>query len=127
MSHASIAEAFATIRATVADPDVVVDYAGYLEGRDLPPRKNRWSISRRHVRRRAAHRQPWTVPVAKEVLPAMRQRGAGTLLICNNAAFLCGRERLTGQSLYYPRVMMRTLAQVPTEEYPNMACTWRTS
>src|SRR4029434_8533368 len=25
--------------------------------------------------------------------------------------------RLTGQSLYYPRVMMRTLAQVLTEEY----------
>ena len=28
-----------------------------------------------------------------------------------------GRKRLTGQSLYYPRVMMRTLAQVLTEEY----------
>ena len=28
-----------------------------------------------------------------------------------------GRKRVTGQSLYYPRVMLRTLAQVLTEEY----------
>ena len=28
-----------------------------------------------------------------------------------------GKKRYTGQSLYYPRVMMRTLAQVLTEEY----------
>ncbi|MGH8057721.1 MAG: hypothetical protein ACREOH_10885 [Candidatus Entotheonellia bacterium] len=55
--------------------------------------------------------------IAKEVLPAMRERGAGTFLISNNAASLRGRKRLTGQSLYYPRVMMRTLAQVLTEEY----------
>jgi hypothetical protein len=34
-----------------------------------------------------------------------------------NAASLGGRKRLTGQSRYYPRVMMRTLAQVLTEEY----------
>jgi len=34
-----------------------------------------------------------------------------------NAASLRGRKRLTGQSLYYPRVMVRTLAQVLTEEY----------
>ena len=39
VSHASIAQAFATIRATVGDPDVVVYNAGYLEGRDLPPEK----------------------------------------------------------------------------------------
>src|SRR5207245_11247605 len=55
--------------------------------------------------------------VAKEVLPAMRQRGAGSFLLSNNASSLRGRKRLTGQSLYYPRVMMRTLAQVLTEEY----------
>jgi NADP-dependent 3-hydroxy acid dehydrogenase YdfG len=47
----------------------------------------------------------------------MRQRGAGSFLITNNAASLRGRKRQTGQSLYYPRVMMRTLAQVLTEEY----------
>ena len=35
----------------------------------------------------------------------------------NNSSSLRGRKRMTGQSLYYPRVMMRTLAQVLTEEY----------
>ena len=43
--------------------------------------------------------------------------GAGSFLISNNQFSLRGRKRLTGQSLYYPRVMMRTLAQVLTEEY----------
>ena len=47
----------------------------------------------------------------------MRERAAGSFLISNNAASLRGRKRMTGQSLYYPRVMMRTLAQVLTEEY----------
>ncbi len=55
--------------------------------------------------------------VAKEVLLVMRRRGEGSFLISNNAASLRGRKRRTGQSLYYPRVMMRTLAQVLTEEY----------
>ena len=55
--------------------------------------------------------------VAKEVLPAMRERGRGSFLISNNSASLRGRKRYTGQSLYYPRVMMRALAQVLTEEY----------
>ena len=55
--------------------------------------------------------------IAKEVLPAMRERGHGTFLISNNSASFRGRKRYTGQSLYYPRVMMRALAQVLTEEY----------
>jgi NAD(P)-dependent dehydrogenase (short-subunit alcohol dehydrogenase family) len=55
--------------------------------------------------------------VAKEILPAMRKRGQGSFLITNNAASLRGKKRRTGESLYYPRVMMRTLAQVLTEEY----------
>ena len=55
--------------------------------------------------------------VAKEVMPGMRERGSGSFLITNNAAGLRGRKRKTGQSLYYPRVRMRTLAQVLTEEY----------
>ena len=55
--------------------------------------------------------------VAKEVLPAMRKRGGGTFLFSNNNKSLRGRKRYTGESLYYPRVMMRTLAQVLTEEY----------
>ena len=55
--------------------------------------------------------------VAKEVLPAMRERGEGTILISNNSSSLRGKKRYTGESLYFPRVMMRTLAQALTEEY----------
>ena len=92
--------------------------AGYLEGRDLPPEQELLEYiptdlfdTTQHI----ACRGPFLV--AKAVLPAMRERGSGTFLISNNAASLRGRKRLTGQSLYYPRVMMRTLAQVLTEEY----------
>lgn len=118
VSPASISHAFATIRAQVGDPDVVIYNAGYLEGRELPPEKELLEHIPLEMFDTAQHissRGPFLV--AKEVLPAMRERGAGTFLISNNAASLRGRKRLTGQSLYYPRVMMRTLAQVLTEEY----------
>ena len=118
VSPASISQAFATIRAQVGDPDVVIYNAGYLEGRELPPEKELLEHIPLELFDTAQHissRGPFLV--AKEVLPAMRMRGAGTFLISNNAASLRGRKRLTGQSLYYPRVMMRTLAQVLTEEY----------
>jgi NAD(P)-dependent dehydrogenase (short-subunit alcohol dehydrogenase family) len=117
-SHASISQAFATIRETVGDPDVVIYNAGYLEGRDLPPEKELLEYLPVDIFDTAQHiasRGPFLV--AKEVLPAMRQRGAGSFFFSNNASSLRGRKRLTGQSLYYPRVMMRTLAQVLTEEY----------
>jgi NAD(P)-dependent dehydrogenase (short-subunit alcohol dehydrogenase family) len=56
--------------------------------------------------------------VAKEVLPAMRQERARVVLLLQQLKFAARRKkRMTGQSLYYPRVMMRTLAQVLTEEY----------
>ena len=118
VSHESITKAFATIREKVGDPDVLVYNAGYLEGRDLPPDKELLEHVPVDIFETAQHiasRGPFLV--AKEVLPAMRQRGAGSFLISNNASSLRGRKRLTGQSLYYPRVMMRTLAQVLTEEY----------
>ncbi len=118
VSPASISQAFATIREQVGDPEVVIYNAGYLEGRDLPPEKELLEHIPLEMFDTAQHissRGPFLV--AKEVLPAMRERGAGTFLISNNAASLRGRKRLTGQSLYYPRVMMRTLAQVLTEEY----------
>jgi NAD(P)-dependent dehydrogenase (short-subunit alcohol dehydrogenase family) len=118
VSPASISQAFATIRAQVGDPEVVIYNAGYLEGRELPPEKELLEHIPLELFDTAQHissRGPFLV--AKEVLPAMRERGAGTFLISNNAASLRGRKRLTGQSLYYPRVMMRTLAQVLTEEY----------
>jgi NAD(P)-dependent dehydrogenase (short-subunit alcohol dehydrogenase family) len=118
VSPASIAHAFATIRAQVGDPEVVIYNVGYLEGRELPPEKELLEhipLELFDTAQHIASRGPFLV--AKEVLPAMRARGSGTFLISNNAASLRGRKRLTGQSLYYPRVMMRTLAQVLTEEY----------
>src|SRR6266446_4553079 len=118
VSHASIAQAFATIRETVGDPEVLVYNAGYLEGRDLPPEKElleHLPVDMFDTTQHIASRGPFLV--AQEVLPAMRQRGSGSFLMSNNSSSLRGRKRLTGQSLYYPRVMMRTLAQVLTEEY----------
>jgi NAD(P)-dependent dehydrogenase (short-subunit alcohol dehydrogenase family) len=118
VSHESISKAFATIRETVGDPDVVIYNAGYLEGRDLPPEKELLEhipVDIFDTAQHIASRGPFLV--AKEVLPAMRQRGAGSFFFSNNSSSLRGRKRLTGQSLYYPRVMMRTLAQVLTEEY----------
>ena len=118
VSRESITHAFATIRTRVGDPDVLVYNAGYLEGRDLPPDKELLEHVPLEIFETAQHiasRGPFLV--AQEVLPAMRRRGAGTFLISNNQFSLRGRKRLTGQSLYYPRTMMRTLAQVLTEEY----------
>ena len=114
----SISDAFAAIREQAGDPEVLIYNAGYLEGRDLPPDRELLEHIPDEIFETAQHiasRGPFLV--AKEVLPGMRERGSGTFLISNNAASLRGRKRRTGQSLYYPRVMMRTLAQVLTEEY----------
>jgi NAD(P)-dependent dehydrogenase (short-subunit alcohol dehydrogenase family) len=118
VSEASIAAAFERVRGEAADPTVLVYNAGYLEGRDLPPDKELLEHIPTELFDTAQHiasRGPFLV--AKEVLPAMRRAGSGSFLISNNAASLRGRKRYTGQSLYYPRVMMRALAQVLTEEY----------
>jgi len=118
VSHDSISQAFVQIREQAGDPNVLIFNAGYLEGRDLPPEKELLEHIPVELFDTAQHissRGPFLV--AKEVLPSMRERGAGSFFISNNAASLRGRKRLTGQSLYYPRVMMRTLAQVLTEEY----------
>jgi NAD(P)-dependent dehydrogenase (short-subunit alcohol dehydrogenase family) len=114
----SIAAAFATIRSEAGEPEIVVYNAGYLEGRDLPPEKELLEhipVEMFDTAQHIASRGPFLV--AKEILPAMRQRGTGSFFFSNNASSLRGRKRMTGQSLYYPRVMMRTLAQVLTEEY----------
>jgi NAD(P)-dependent dehydrogenase (short-subunit alcohol dehydrogenase family) len=118
VSSDSISKAFAQIRDETGDPHVLVYNAGYLEGRDLPPEKELLEhipVEMFETAQHIASRGPFLV--AKEVLPAMRERGAGSFLISNNSSSLRGRKRMTGQSLYYPRVMMRTLAQVLTEEY----------
>jgi len=118
ISQDSISNAFATIRREAGDPEVLVYNAGYLEGRDLPPDKELLEYIPVEMFDTAQHissRGPFLV--AREVLPSMRQKRQGSFLISNNSSSLRGRKRMTGQSLYYPRVMMRTLAQVLTEEY----------
>ena len=117
-SRDSITRAFAQIREQAGDPDVLVYNAGYLEGRDLPPEKELLEHVPFDILETAQHiavSGPFLV--AQEVLPAMRERGEGSILISNNSSSLRGKKRYTGQSLYYPRVMMRTLAQALTEEY----------
>ena len=118
VSQESISSAFAAIRREAGDPDVLIYNAGYLEGRDLPPDKELLEYVPVEILDTGLHiaaRGPFLV--AKEVLPAMRKKGAGSFFFSNNSSSLRGKKRMTGQSLYYPRVMMRTLAQVLTEEY----------
>jgi len=118
VSQDSISSAVATIRRDAGDPEVLVYNAGYLEGRDLPPDKELLEnipVEMFDTTQHIACRGPFLV--AKEVLPAMRKKGEGSFFFSNNSSSLRGKKRMTGQSLYYPRVMMRTLAQVLTEEY----------
>ncbi len=117
-SEKSVAAAFATIRRDAGDPDVLVYNAGYLEGRDLPPGQELLEyipVEMFDTAQHIASRGPFLV--AKEVLPAMRRKGAGSFLFSNNSKSLRGRKRYTGELLYYPRVLMRALSQVLTEEY----------
>ena len=81
-SQDSIATAFATIRRDAGDPDVLVYNAGYLEGRDLPPDKELLEyipVEMFDTAQHIASRGPFLV--AKEVLPAMRKKGAGLVLL----------------------------------------------
>ena len=118
VSQESISNAFAKIRQEAGDPDVLIYNAGYLEGRDLPPDKELLEYVPVEMLDTGLHisaRGPFLV--AQEVLPAMRKKGAGSFFFSNNSSSLRGKKRMTGQSLYYPRVLMRTLAQVLTEDY----------
>ena len=117
-SRDSISNAFAQIREQAGDPNVLVYNAGYLEGRDLPPEQELLEYIPYEILETAQHiSSSGPFLVAQEVLPAMRERGEGSILFSNNSQSLRGRKRYTGQSLYYPRVLMRTLAQALTEEY----------
>ncbi len=118
VSDASIAAAFDRIRAEAGDPEVLIYNAGYLEGRDLPPEKELLEhvpVSILDTGLAIAGRGPFLV--AQQVLPAMRKAGRGSFLFSNNSKSLRGTKRRTGESLYYPRTLMRALAQVLTEEY----------
>jgi NAD(P)-dependent dehydrogenase (short-subunit alcohol dehydrogenase family) len=117
-SQDSISNAFKTIRAEAGEPDAVIYNAGYSDGRELPEDKELLEHVPVSILDTAIHvaiRGPFLV--AQEVLPAMRKKGEGSFMFSNNSSSLRGKKRMTGQSLYYPRVMMRTLAQVLTEEY----------
>ena len=117
-SRDSISNAFAQIREQAGEPDVLVYNAGYIDGRDLPPEKELLEHIPFEIFETAQHiSSSGPFLVAKEVLPSMRERGEGSFLISNNSSSLRGKKRYTGQSLYYPRVLMRTLAQALTEEY----------
>ncbi|MBV9153839.1 MAG: SDR family oxidoreductase [Alphaproteobacteria bacterium] len=118
VSQDSIKNAFAAIRREAGDPEVLIYNAGYLEGRDLPPEKELLEYVPVEMLDTGLHisaRGPFLV--AQEVLPAMRKNGHGSFFFSNNSSSLRGKKRMTGQSLYYPRVLMRTLAQVLTEDY----------
>jgi NAD(P)-dependent dehydrogenase (short-subunit alcohol dehydrogenase family) len=118
VSRDSISRAFATIRSEADDPEVLIYNAGYLEGRDLPPEKELLEYVPVEILDTGLHisaRGPFLV--AQEVLPAMRKNSHGSFFFSNNSSSLRGKKRMTGQSLYYPRILMRTLAQVLTEEY----------
>jgi len=117
-SEESVANAFKTIRAEAGEPEAVIYNAGYLDGRELPADKELLEHVPIRILDTAIHvaiRGPFLV--AQEVLPAMRKKGEGSFFFSNNSSSLRGRKRYTGSSLYYPRVLMRTLAQVLTEEY----------
>ncbi|HEY1799154.1 MAG TPA: SDR family NAD(P)-dependent oxidoreductase [Stellaceae bacterium] len=117
-SEESISNAFKTIRTEAGEPEVVIYNAGYLDGRELPADKELLEYVPVRILDTAIHvaiRGPFLV--AQEVLPEMRKRGEGSFFFSNNSSSLRGRKRYTGSSLYYPRVMMRTLSQVLTEEY----------
>jgi NAD(P)-dependent dehydrogenase (short-subunit alcohol dehydrogenase family) len=117
-SSKSISSAFSTIGEAAGEPEIVVYNAGYLEGRDLPAGMELLEYIPDEIFETAiaiACRGPFLV--AKEILPKMRKRGSGSFFFSNNSSSLRGKKRMTGGSLYYPRVLMRTLAQVLTEEY----------
>ncbi|WP_416898377.1 MAG: SDR family oxidoreductase [Minwuia sp.] len=110
--------AFAKIRADFGDAEALVYNAGYPDGRELPKEMElleNMPVEIFNTAMAVSCRGPFLV--AKEALPAMRKRGHGSFLFSNNNHSLRGRKRNTGESLYYPRTMMRTLAQVLTEEY----------
>ncbi|SVC97221.1 uncharacterized protein METZ01_LOCUS350075, partial [marine metagenome] len=78
VSEQSISSAFASVRREAGDPDVLIYNAGYLEGRDLPLEKELLEhipVEMFDTAQHVSSRGPFLV--AKEVLPAMRQKGAG--------------------------------------------------
>jgi NAD(P)-dependent dehydrogenase (short-subunit alcohol dehydrogenase family) len=102
-SEESVATAFATIRREAGDPEILIYNAGYLEGRDLPPEKELLEyipIEMFDTAQHIASRGPFLV--AKQVLPAMRQKGAGSFFFSNNSKSLRGTKRRPGSHYITP-------------------------
>jgi NAD(P)-dependent dehydrogenase (short-subunit alcohol dehydrogenase family) len=117
-SPESVTSTFKAVREEYGAPEVLIYNAGYMAGRELPPEQElleHFPTDLFEIALATACRGPFLV--AKEVLPAMRERGRGSILFSNNQYSLRGRKRSTGESLYYPRTMMRAFAQALTEEY----------
>jgi NAD(P)-dependent dehydrogenase (short-subunit alcohol dehydrogenase family) len=117
-SEDSIDAAFDSVRAKAGEPEVLIYNAGYMAGRELPPDQELlefFPVDLFDIALATACRGPFLI--ARQVLPAMRTAGRGALFFSNNAYSLRGRKRMTGESLYYPRTMMRAFAQALTEEY----------
>ncbi len=97
-SESSVKAAFADIREQAGEPEIVIYNAGYLEGRDLPADQELLEYIPTQMFDTAMHiacRGPFLV--AKEVLPAMRKRGAGSYFFSNNSKSLRGTKRKTGE------------------------------
>ena len=117
-SEVSVTAAFDAVRQRVGDPEVLIYNAGYMAGRELPKNQELleyFPVELFDIALATACRGPFLV--AKEVLPAMRSRNCRSIFFSNNQYSLRGRKRNTGESLYYPRTIMRALAQALTEEY----------
>ena len=100
-SRDSISKAFARVRDEAGDPNVLVYNAGYLEGRDLPPEKELLEHIPFEMFETAQHiSSSGPFLVAKEVLPAMRERGEGSILISNNSSVVAGGKSGTPDSRY---------------------------
>jgi NAD(P)-dependent dehydrogenase (short-subunit alcohol dehydrogenase family) len=106
------------MREAAGDPDIVIYNVGYFYGRDLPSEMELLEDTPVEIYDQAqlvAGRGPFLV--AQQALPAMRRRGSGSIFFSNNPSCLAGKRRRTGESLYYPRVLERALAQVLADEY----------
>jgi len=117
-SEESITAAFAEVRERAGEPEVVIYNCGYFEGRDLPPEMElleHMPVEIFDTAHLMAGRGPFLV--VKQVLGPMRKRGHGSIFFSNNPFCLRGRKRNTGESLYFPRVMQRSLSQALSEEY----------
>ena len=81
----SICSSFAKIRQLVGDPEVLIYNAGYLEGRELPLEKELLEHIPFNIFETAQQlNSSGPFLVTKEVLPAMRERGKGSILFSNN-------------------------------------------